>query len=316
MSNKGLVVSVNISEKKGTVKHPVAEIQIDNRGVVADAHAGLWHRQVSLLSKETIDSFAAEMQRQIKAGEFAENITIGGLDLSSVAVLDRFKIGQVELEVTQIGKECHGDRCAIFQEIGKCVMPKKGLFCRVIQGGKVKPGDTVEYVAKTLTFLIITLSDRAFTGQYSDRSGPCARQILEEYFSSRRWRVQINNVILGDDAARLRQELQNAIADEVDVIFTLGGTGIGPRDITPETVAAVCDKTICGIMDSIRLKFGAQKPSALLSRSIAGIAGRTQIYALPGSVQAVSEYLTEILKTLEHAIYMVYGLDIHSKGPQ
>ena len=118
-------------------------------------------------------------------------------------------------------------------------------------------------------------------------------------------------MILADNAEQLTEKLNEAIADRVDAILTLGGTGVGPRDITPEVVMAVCDKVIPGIMENIRIKFGKDKPSALLSRSIAAIAGQTQIYALPGSVRAVEEYLTEILKTLEHTVFMVHGLDIH-----
>jgi len=97
----------------------------------------------------------------------------------------------------------------------------------------------------------------------------------------------------------------------VNVVFTTGGTGVGPRDITPETAARVCDKLIPGIMESIRVRFGAEKPNALLSRGIAGIAGETQIYTLPGRVRAVEEYMGEILKTLEHILFMIQGLDVH-----
>lgn len=312
MSNNGRVVSVNISEEKGTIKHAVGAISLDDRGVAGDAHAGLWHRQVSLLAQEDIDYFVKEIGREIAPGEFAENVTISGIEMDGVAVLDRFRIGEkVEMEVTQIGKKCHGDGCAIYREVGKCVMPKKGLFCRVITPGTVEPGDSVEYIAKPLQILIITLSDRAFAGEYTDRSGPKAKQILEEYFAPKRWHQQISNIVLADDADKLREELTKAIDGKVEVIFTLGGTGVGPRDITPETIASVCDKTIPGIMENIRIKYGQEKPSALLSRSVAAMAGGTQIYALPGSVRATEEYLTEILKTLEHTILMVHGLDVH-----
>jgi len=98
---------------------------------------------------------------------------------------------------------------------------------------------------------------------------------------------------------------------KVDVVFTTGGTGIGPRDITPETVAALCERLIPGIMEHVRAKHGQQNPRARLSRSIAGVAGKTQIYTLPGSVRAVEEYLEEILKTLEHVVYMLHELDVH-----
>lgn len=311
MSTEGRVLSVNVSEEKGEVKRPVAEIVIDRAGIVNDAHAGAWHRQISLLGQEDIDAFAKKMDKQIGPGDFAENITTSGINLNEVAVLDRFRIGQVELEVTQIGKKCHGEGCAIFQEVGQCVMPKSGLFSRVISNGSIKPGDKIEYTPRPLKILIVTLSDRAFAGEYTDRSGPRVKELLDEFFAPKRWHSEIENVLLGDDADQLAQTMRQAIADKLDVIFTLGGTGIGPRDITCETVIGFCEKTIPGIMENIRLKFGAEKPRALLSRGIAGVAGRTQIYTLPGSVRAVQEYTGEILKTLEHLIFMAHGLDVH-----
>jgi molybdopterin adenylyltransferase len=311
MSAQGNVVSVNISEKKGVIKHATAEIVLNGSGIVNDAHAGPWHRQVSLLSQEDIDRFIAEMGKQIAPGEFAENITTAGLDLGKVAVLDTFRIGKVELEVTQIGKKCHGDGCAIFQEVGQCVMPKQGLFGRVVSGGSIKPGDKIEHLPRPLKILIVTLSDRAFAGEYTDRSGPRVAELLGEHFAGTRWHSEIENILLADDAEKLTATMQQAIADKVDVIFTLGGTGVGQRDITPEAVASLCDKIIPGIMENIRLKFGAEKSVALLSRGIAGMTGTTQIYTLPGSVRAVQEYTGEILKTLEHLIFMAHGLDVH-----
>lgn len=311
MSNKGTVVSVNVSIQKGTVKKPVPQGVIDAAGIVGDAHAGPWQRQVSLLSQEQIDAFSKEAGRKILPGEFAENITVSGIDLNHVGILDRFRIGQAELEVAQVGKKCHGDSCAIYKEVGKCVMPHKGIFCRVLSGGTVKPGDILQYVPKVLTILIFTLSDRAFSGVYTDRSGPHVEAILQGYFVKKGCPVHIDKKILSDDASALRETLTEAINGGADVIFTCGGTGVGPRDITPETVESVCDKTIPGIMENIRMKYGQEKPSVFLSRSIAAIAGKTQIYTLPGSVRAVQEYMTEILKTLEHAVLMIHGIDAH-----
>ncbi|MBW1873271.1 MAG: MOSC domain-containing protein, partial [Deltaproteobacteria bacterium] len=123
MSKMAEVFSVNISKEKGTIKQPVDSIDLDLDGIVSDAHAGPWHRQVSLLSQESIQHFSEEIGRKIEPGEFAENITMQGIDLSQASLLDRFRIGPVELQLTQIGKKCHGDACAIFREVGKCVMP-------------------------------------------------------------------------------------------------------------------------------------------------------------------------------------------------
>ncbi|MCK5823104.1 MAG: MOSC domain-containing protein [Bacteroidales bacterium] len=143
------VISVNISEKKGTIKNPVKEIILDNNGVMSDAHAGNWHRQVSLLAKESIDKFTKSSCRKIKSGEFAENITTSGIELWKTLPKDKLIIGSVELEITQIGKECHGNNCAIFREVGNCVMPKEGIFARVIKNGMIKPNDTIKYIPLT-----------------------------------------------------------------------------------------------------------------------------------------------------------------------
>jgi molybdenum cofactor synthesis domain-containing protein len=311
-AENGIVISVNVSERQGTSKQPVAEIVIDEHGIKGDAHAGDWHRQVSLLASESIERFSTKSGRTFGNGEFAENITTRGIDLLHAAFLDRFRVGpSAELEVTQIGKECHGQGCAIFQQVGRCVMPKEGIFCRVIRGGPAKAGDAITYVPRVLHCRVITLSDRASQGIYADRSGPRIVQRLEEFGQERRWRLDVSVKLLPDDTEMLREELLAARDAGVQVVFTTGGTGIGPRDISPEVVAALADKIIPGVMEHIRLKYGAEKPAALLSRSIAAVMGGTLVYALPGSVKAVDEYMTEILKTLEHSIYMLRGVDAH-----
>ncbi|HOI87973.1 MAG TPA: MOSC domain-containing protein, partial [Lentimicrobium sp.] len=166
------VISVNISEKKGTIKVPVKEINLTSTGVEGDAHSGRWHRQVSLLGTESFRKFEKLAGRPLKYGEFAENITTEGIILHETHALDRFVIGDALLEVTQIGKKCHGDSCAIYREVGNCVMPKEGIFCRVLKPGKVKAGDAVVYQPKEFRIKVITLSDRAAAGEYEDRSGP------------------------------------------------------------------------------------------------------------------------------------------------
>jgi len=270
------IVSVNISKEKGQVKKPVPSITFTSTGIAEDAHAGNWHRQVSLLSKESIDQFTAmEADRDFKPGEFAENITTLGIDLTHVNLRDRFKIGGAELEVTQIGKKCHGDGCAIFKEVGKCVMPKEGVFCRVITGGIARAGDAMEYSPSTLDVRVITLSDRAFAGEYEDLSGPQIKHDLEAYFADRPWNLDCAVTLIPDDEVQLKTAIEK------------------------------------GIMESIRVKYGEKIPSALLSRSVAGTIGQTQIYTLPGSVKAVKEYTAEILRTLEHAIFMLHGINSH-----
>lgn len=136
------VLAVCISEKKGTVKHPVPEIQLKiDHGILGDAHAGNWHRQVSLLADESV-----ELMRQrfpdIPTGAFAENILTRGIALSTLPVGTKLRVGQVLLQVTQIGKECHAD-CAIRRQVGDCVMPREGIFTKVLEEGSIRPGDEI-----------------------------------------------------------------------------------------------------------------------------------------------------------------------------
>ena len=138
------VVSVNISEKKGTLKKPVPEIELKLRhGIVGDAHAGDWHRQISLLAEESVDTMRALSPIPLSSGVFAENINTVGIDLKHLPVGTRLRIGETEVEVTQIGKECHND-CAIKKAVGKCVMPTEGIFAIVVKEGTVRAGDEIE----------------------------------------------------------------------------------------------------------------------------------------------------------------------------
>jgi molybdenum cofactor synthesis domain-containing protein len=159
--------------------------------------------------------------------------------------------------------------------------------------------------------IIITLSDRAHKGEYKDLSGPRIKERLSEYFDLQNWNININLALIPDDSIILQELLKSACVN-YDIIFTTGGTGIGPRDITVETVKPLLSKEIPGIMEFIRVKYGSGNPNALLSRGIAGILGKSLIYTLPGSVKAVDEYMAEILKTLKHTIFMQYGIDMHS----
>ncbi len=305
------ILSVNTSLKKGTVKKPVDSINLTEIGVTGDAHSGKWHRQVSLLASESISKFSEEAGRKIKFGEFAENITTECILLHECRPLDRFRNETIELEVTQIGKKCHGDNCSIFREIGNCVMPKEGIFARVIRNGELKAGDELQYFPKIVNIHIITLSDRASAGEYADKSGPHIKLLSESFFSKIKRQTKITNHLIPDDPAQLTQLVKDAISSGADLVFTTGGTGIGPRDFTPDTIRPLLDKEIPGIMELIRVKYGMEKPAALLSRGIAGVSGKTLIYTMPGSVKAVTEYCNEILPTIEHSLYMLESIDSH-----
>ncbi len=140
---EGKVVAVCLSKKKGERKTPVDCVRVlPNHGIDGDAHAGNWHRQVSLLALESIEKMQ-RMGLSVHAGDFAENITTSGIELPGLPIGTRLTVGETVMEVTQIGKECH-TRCAIFYQAGDCVMPREGIFARVVQGGRIEPGDAVK----------------------------------------------------------------------------------------------------------------------------------------------------------------------------
>jgi MOSC domain-containing protein YiiM len=146
-TTKGRIKAISISEKRGTQKPnvPEAELKTDF-GIVGDAHAANWHRQVSLLAIESIDKMIAK-GANVSPGNFAENITTEGIELLELSIGSKLRLGEnVELEITQFGKECHS-RCAIFEQVGDCVMPREGVFGKVIKAGLINVGDVIEVIA-------------------------------------------------------------------------------------------------------------------------------------------------------------------------
>ncbi len=142
----GKVISVNISKEKGVIKESIPEGYFqESHGLVGDAHAGKWHRQVSLLAQESIDKMTKVGIEGLCSGKFAENITTQGIELHTLKVGTLLKIGETIQELSQIGKECHTG-CAIKVQVGQCIMPKEGIFTKVIQSGIVKAGDSIEIV--------------------------------------------------------------------------------------------------------------------------------------------------------------------------
>jgi molybdenum cofactor synthesis domain-containing protein len=158
---------------------------------------------------------------------------------------------------------------------------------------------------------VITLSDRAAGGFYPDRSGPAIADGMSQWFEAKRLRHHTSSVVLPDDREQFSAELTGAIREKTDLVFTTGGTGLGSRDMAPEVALAHMDRQIPGIMELIRVKHGMVNPNAALSRSVAGQAGKTLIFVLPGSPRAITEYLEEIRKSLWHMILMVNDIDSH-----
>jgi molybdenum cofactor synthesis domain-containing protein len=162
-----------------------------------------------------------------------------------------------------------------------------------------------------LRVLVVTMSDRAHAGVYEDRSGPLLAEHVEAFCTERDMGLDLERRVLPDDADGLYETIIQACEAGAHVVFTTGGTGVGPRDNTTEVILDLAEKEIPGIMELIRMKYGADKPCALLSRTVAAVRGGTLLYALPGSTKGVTEYMTEIAKTLQHLLVVLHELDPH-----
>lgn len=306
MGDKGRVIAVCISEKKGTQKKEVPSVQlVPDWGIENDAHAGKWHRQVSLLDLGKIEAFR-EKGADVDFGAFGENIVAEGFDFRTLPVGTRFRIGDALLELSQIGKECH-THCAIYHQVGDCIMPREGVFTVVLRGGTVKAGDEIEMIDadpdRPFTAAWITLSDKGAAGEREDKSGP----LIGEMLTGAGYNV-VEGLLIPDEPETLKRQLIR-LADQrqVNVIFTTGGTGFSPRDLTPEATIEVCDRLTPGISEAIRAYSMTKTPKAMLSRAAAGMRKQTLIINLPGSPKAVKECLEFILKPLEHGLEIMLG---------
>ena len=296
----GKVVSVNISEKKGTIKHPVEQIELRKGfGIEGDAHAGDWHRQVSLLDLSSFDKMHNNASVELKPGIFAENITTEGVDLWHLPVGTRLEIGDTLLEITQIGKECHR-HCQVFRQVGDCVMPREGIFAKVITEGMIKAGQSIKIIP-TLRVAILTVSDKGSTGERADLSGPALAKGLEGKAT-----VLIQDIV-PDDLEQIKDKLIAYTEQGLDLVFTTGGTGFAPRDNTPEATMAVVERPAPGIVEAIRARSLEITPFAMLSRATAGIRGKTLIINFPGSPKAALECLEVFLPVMNHAVETLRG---------
>jgi len=296
----GKVVSVNISEKKGTIKHPVEQIELRKGfGIEGDAHAGDWHRQVSLLDLSSFDKMHNNASVELKPGIFAENITTEGVDLWHLPVGTRLEIGDTLLEITQIGKECHR-HCQVFRQVGDCVMPREGIFAKVITEGMIKAGQSIKIIP-TLRVAILTVSDKGSTGERADLSGPALAEALDGKAT-----VLIQDIV-PDDIELIKAKLVEYADKGLDLVFTTGGTGFAPRDNTPEATMAVIERPAPGIVEAIRARSLEITPFAMLSRATAGIRGKTLIINFPGSPKAALECLEVFLPVMNHAVETLRG---------
>lgn len=300
----GTVLAVCTSAEKGVQKRDVHSAHFTPEwGIDGDAHAGKWHRQVSLLSADKIEAFRAR-GAQVVYGDFGENLVVSGFDFRSLPVGTLLRCGEVLLEMTQIGKECHS-HCAIYKTMGDCIMPREGVFARVLEGGTITVGDEMSIVERTsprpYQAAVITLSDKGAAGEREDKSGPAIVEELE----SHGYEV-VEKLLLADGTGPLKAQLIRLCDQrQLDLILTTGGTGFTPRDQTPEATLAVADRAAPGIAEAIRAGSMRHTRRAMFSRGVSVIRGKTLIINLPGSPKAVRESLEVFLDDLPHALDML-----------
>lgn len=303
----GKIIAVCTSETRGVQKQSRKEALLEKDwGIRGDAHAGHWHRQVSLLSAEEVAAFNAK-GADVRPGAFGENLVVEGIDFRSLPVGTLLRCGDALLELTQIGKECH-HHCAIYEKMGDCIMPREGMFARVLAGGRISAGDemTVEPRTAPLPYqaAVVTLSDRCASGEREDKSGPSvAARLAAAGF------VVAEQLVLPDEREPLERSLIRLCDQrQLDLILTTGGTGFAPRDITPEATRAVAERDAPGIAEAIRAASMRITPRAMLSRAASVIRGKTLIINLPGSPKACMEGMDVFLDQLPHALDLLRGM--------
>lgn len=297
----GRIIAVCTSERKGIQKHDVHTAHFSvNWGIDGDAHAGRWHRQVSLLSADKIEAFN-QRGANVVPGAFGENLVVDGFDFRALPVGTLLRCGDVLLEMTQIGKECHS-HCEIYKKMGECIMPREGVFARVITPGTISVGDEMSIEKREGHFpwqaAVITLSDKGAAGKRKDESGPAVAKRLREAGYA-----VVEELLIPDDAAALKLELAR-LCDQrrLDLILTTGGTGCSTRDTTPEATLAVADRNVPGIAEAMRAASMKITPHAMISRAVSVIRGKTLIINLPGSPKACMENMDVFMDTIPHAM--------------
>lgn len=302
----GKVVAVCVSSERGTQKQNVGSGRfVVGWGIEGDAHAGRWHRQVSMLGLDQIAAFNAR-GAGVEPGAFGENLVVEGFEFRALPVGTLLRCGGVLLEITQIGKECH-NHCEIYRRMGDCIMPREGVFARVLCEGVIRVGDEMAVEARQgvrpWQSAVITLSDKGARGERMDESGPAIAGRLK----AAGYEV-LEQLLIADDAEMLKKQLCR-LADQrqLDLVLTTGGTGFSPRDVTPEATLAVGERSAPGIAEAVRAASLAVTSRAMLSRGAAVIRGKTLIINLPGSPKACMESMDVFLDVVPHGLELLRG---------
>ena len=295
-----------IGEPRGELKRPAGTAYFRaNYGMEDDAHAGGWHRQVSLLAEEDIKALG---QANVRPGAFSENIVLSGLGFSELGLGTTVRLGNsVILSVTQTGKAVYPSE-NIVRLNGDNIMARSGLFARVEQGGEVRVGDEVKLLNMVprdrFQAVVITVSDRCSRGETVDTAGPAVVGLLQNSLDAHIYRTEI----VPDDKQTIMGRLEHySDGHSIDLIVTVGGTGPAPRDITPEATQAVVERSTPGFDEAMRYASLAKTPTAMLSRGASGIRQSTLLINLPGSQRAAVENLEVILAALPHGLVKLRG---------
>ncbi len=305
----GRVEAICTGVRKGERKSPQTQARFTaGHGIEGDSHAGTGHRQVSILAAEDIETMRQKGLPDLAVGDFAENVVVAGVDLGLLGLGSRFRLGrEVELGVTQLGKECHS-RCAIYYQTGDCIMPRLGVFARVLTGGTVATGEPAEIVEivprECFQAVVVTISDRCARGEALDTAGPAVTRLLA---SAGKYHVYASRTV-PDEIDQIAGVLEHySDGHSIDLIVTTGGTGFAPRDVTPEAVAKVIHRATPGLDEAMRRASLELTPTAMLSRAVSGIRNHTLIVSLPGSERGAVENLQAILPALGHGLAKLRG---------
>ena len=297
----GKVIAVCTSERRGIQKTDVRGGYFSKDwGIDGDAHAGHWHRQVSLLSADKIEAFNQKGAGVIP-GAFGENLVVEGFDFRALPVGTLLRCGDVLLEMTQIGKECHS-HCEIYKKMGDCIMPREGVFARVLEPGEIHVGDemTIEQrqTPRPWQAAVITLSDKGARGERKDESGPAiVKRLTDSGYEV------VEQLLLADEQVPLKAALIRLCDQrQLDLILTTGGTGFSPRDTTPEATLQVATRQAPGIAEAIRAASMQYTRHAMLSRGASVIRGKTLIINLPGSPKACMESMDVFMDVIPHSM--------------
>ncbi len=305
----GKVKTICISDSKGKKKTPVDSARfVQNHGIEGDAHAGNWHRQVSLLNMEDVESIKQDKLPNLADGDFAENIILSGLPLATLGLGSVIQLGnEAQLSITQLGKVCHTP-CNIYHQTGDCIMPRLGLFARVTASGNASAGSEakiIKEVAKNaFQVAVITISDRCSRGETTDTAGPAVCELVKKSVNSHIYTLDI----VPDKQEAIVEKLKHySHGHSIDLILTVGGTGFTPSDVTPEAVTQVIERPTPGLDEAMRIASAKITPRAMLSRAVSGIRDSTLIISLPGSERSSTENLEAVLPALEHGLEKLRG---------